>query len=197
MKFEKRYIIVLLFVIIQAITVIRNIQTEFYFFFWLCDFAPILFAAFFFFNRLDLVKSLVSISIIPQWIYLVGLIYGVFSNHYVFIESTEHLFSLYFISSTFVHFTSTFALIFSFKYKPEVKQLKYTFILIILIYLMTLIFTSPDYYANYVYSSHDVVDFKIPYHTQLWPISVFILVALPGYLIQLVFYKYIKIKERE
>ena len=71
---------------------------------------------------------------------------------------------------------------FLYEIKTTRKALLYSLNSLIVIYLVTLLFTAPDKEVNYVFSEN--LPLGIPYHTALWIPLAFILLVLPTYFIQ-------------
>ncbi len=196
MKNQKYFLIGLWFLLIQVIAIVRNYSDSYIYFFWFCDFAPMLFAIAFFMKKDDFVKGLINIGLFAQIIFLIDFFYNAFNNISLldFMPSFSEL-SLFYILSTFLLHISTFiALVFTYKTKPSKNTLFSSIWIIIGLYALTLIFTSPIDKINYVYSSGDLLKFAIPYYTFLWPFIVFIFIVLPTQGLQYLIWKIFKKK---
>ena len=181
---------VFIFIILQILIIVRNLNNKDYqLFFYLCDFIPLIFIITFLFNFYPLAKSLISIGLIPQ---LIGIIppilnltsnikfdgipdYGKQSKFNQIIELLIHLVPI------------NLALLLTYQIKPEPISLFYSFIILIFLFISTITFTSKKFNINFVYGL-DFLGFKLPWHTLLWVIYAFIIVVLPGFLVQYLVY---------
>lgn len=199
MSLKNRYIILsIFFIILQILVIIRNlIMKEYIVFFWFCDFFPILLSLAFLLKDEQLVKGFINIGFIPQLISSFSLFYAIFlgidivgfadilnySNFYIIVSFLLHLLPL------------NIALLFTYKIKTEKKSLLYSFIILIIMFILTLIFTSPIKNINYVYNS-DFLGFTPHYYTLIWVVLAFVILVLPTYLIQKLLYNFNKSRTR-
>jgi hypothetical protein len=191
-KEDKKYLLIgILFLFIEVIAITRNILESYIYFFWFCDFAPILFAILFFFRKPQYVKALINFGLIPQVIFLINFFYIFFLGKDLFnlFPNFFELNSLYLLNTFVLHLTTFIALLFTFKIKPQKSTFYYSLVLLVGIYLMSLIFTSPTDNINYVNSGVDLLKFSIPHYTLLWPFLVFLLLILPTQGIQYMIYQ--------
>jgi len=188
------YYLGFLFLFIQGIAILRNYLSNYFSFFWYCDFVSIFFAIAFFIKQEHLAKGLINIGLFAQWIFLFDFFYKLFFGISP-LNITTSLFnlSIFFILSTLiVHLSTTIVLIFTYKSKPKKITLLYSLGFLILIYVITLIFTSSVGEINYVYSSGNLLNafkFHIPYYTELWLAIAFIVLVLPTQGLQYLLYK--------
>jgi hypothetical protein len=192
MKNNKQYTLIgLFFLFIQAITIFRNLLSDYNSFFWFCDFVSLPLALCFFFKKEEFVKSIVNIGLVAQLIYIVGVIYAVFSG--TSFLNTIPLYSniFYLLSSILIHLSTSIALFFTYKTKPTINTLFYSLIFLFGMYLVALFFTTPEQGINYVLSSGKLIPWSlvIPHYTQLWVILTFVIVVLPTQLIQYIIWK--------
>ncbi|NCN51835.1 hypothetical protein GW931_02390 [archaeon] len=187
---NKRYLFLgFFFIFIQIVAILRNILSDYYNFFWFCDFISIFIAIFFFLKKEDLIKAVVNIGLLAQLIFLVGIISSTFFG-FSFLDSLPQNYSLfYFLSSVLIHLSVTFALILTYKIKPTIKTLFYSIIMLFCMYFVALFFTNPEQGINYVFSSKSLFSLIIPHYTQLWVPLTFIMVVLPTQLIQYLIYR--------
>ena len=102
------------------------------------------------------------------------------------------------LSTILVHLATFMALIFTIRIKPNRKTLIYSIVFMFGVYLVTLIFTSPQEYTNFVYSSGNLLNsfnFTIPHMVLLWPTLAFFLVILPTQGIQYILYRIFRKKK--
>ncbi len=190
----------LFFFLIQTLVLIRNYIIGFNYFYWFCDFAPLLLSIAFFINNKSLVKGIINLGLIPQIIFLVDFIYlttlGMAPLGITLPILATNSFSI--LSTIFVHIATFMALIFTIKIKPDKKTLIYSIVFMFGVYISTLIFTSSSEYTNFVYSSGNLLNafnFTIPYSVFLWPILAILLVILPTQGIQYVLYRIFRKKK--
>ena len=182
------------FLIIHAIVIIRNYGDNYLFFFWYCDFVPILLSIGFFIKKTNFIKALINVGFLPQILFLIDFINNMITGKSLFLLTNE-LFSAgpFFIISTFViHLSTSFALLFTYKKEPNKRALYYSALILVLIYAMTLSFTPSNGDVNFIYNSsnglHDFVAY-VPYYTELWVFLAFVLLILPTQLVQHIIYK--------
>lgn len=191
---RKYFLIGSFFVFMQIVALIRNYSENYFYFFWYCDFVPILLAVAFFLKNTDFVKGLINIGLIPQAIFLIDFVLTIITGSSP-LSITRNLSALnifFIISTLFIHLSVSLAFLFVHKEKTDKKALYYSFFSLVFIYIATLLFTPPAGIVNYVYHAGNwlsgFVDY-IPYYTELWIVLTFVLVVLPTYLIQYFVYK--------
>ena len=174
----------LFFLFLQLVIVIRNIYSSYSYFFWVCDFAPFIFFIGFLFKKEQLVKGLISIALIPQFIFLVGFIsktilylfgYGIFDYSYFYI-----------IITIFFHFASLFAISLSYGINIKRESLFYSFFLLIVIFFVTISFTSEQENINYIFEFYFLNYPILPF---LWVPLNFLIVVVPSYCLQKIIYR--------
>jgi hypothetical protein len=162
------------FLIIQLIVLIRNASENYIYFFWFCDFAPLLLAIAFFTRKDQAIKAVINFGLIPQIIFLLYLLF--ISNSF-----------LMFLATFLIHSSVLIALILTSNIKSNKNTIIYSIILILSIYTITLIFTPENNFINLVYSPGNLenssfLNFK--FYTELWPFLTFVLLVLPTHGIQ-------------
>jgi hypothetical protein len=190
MKENKGYLILgMFFLFIQIVAIARNIFSDYYNFFWFCDFAALPLAIGFFLKKDNLIKSIINIGLLSQWIFLALYVYKIFSGISLLdtIPAATTLF--YALSSIFIHLSTTFALIFTYKVKPTINTLFSSLMFLFGMYVIALFFTTPEQRINYVLSSRTLTSVIIPHYTELWTLLAFLIVILPTQLIQYLIYK--------
>lgn len=189
-KSKKYFLLGMFFLFIQLIVIIRNIASDYYNFFWFCDFIPLPLAIGFFLKKDNFIKSIINIGLLAQLVSVVLYLYKMFSGISTLevIPDTTTLF--YAVSSIFIHLSNTFALIFTYKIKPTIKTLFYSVIFLFAMYLMALFFTTPEQGINYTLSYGPFIPWVIPYYTELWVLFMFLLIVLPTQFIQYIIYKH-------
>ena len=184
----RRYLFLgLFFAALQLVVVVRNLSTDYFSFFWYCDFAPAIFAALFFAKNDNAVKALVNIGLFPQLSYVLAVIlipmFGItpfnFIINFPFTPS-------YVLPTIAIHLSSAVALLATLHIKPNRKTLLYSFFFLVAIYVVVLIFTPPvtDFSGNYNF----IYDFGVlqgfDYYTQAWVLLTFVFVVAPTYFFQ-------------
>ena len=191
---DKRYYWGCFFLFVQAVTILRNYIDGYNYYFWFCDFAPILFSIAFFVGNKDVIKSLINFGLIPQIIFLIDFIYAanVGASPLGITDPALRL-TLFSISSTIlIHLTTSIALLLTIRIKPKKRVLLYSIVFMFAVYVIMLMLTSPQGNVNYVYSTGDLLksfNFTIPHIIWLWPFLTFLLVILPTHGIQYLLYR--------
>lgn len=158
-------------------------------FFWVCNVLPVLFAFGFFTKNISLVRGLIGISLVPQLIWTADLFSVLFFNVELIGGFTRYAFNNGSIAilPVLAHiFSSAVALIAVYR-KPLVahKSLIYSFFLIIIFQIVSLSFTNLENNVNCVYKSClPALEGLIPFYTIVYPFGFFLLIAVPGYFLQ-------------
>ena len=195
---NKRYIILgIFFLFIQLIAIIRNVASDYNNFFWFCDFVSLPLAIGFFLKKDNFIKSLINIGLIAQLIYIGAFVYTLISGYTLLNTIPEVRTFFYSFSSIFIHLSTIFALFFTYKIRPTIKTLFSSLMFLFGMYIIALIFTTPEQGINYVLSSKTLIPLVIPYYTELWVLLTFLLVVLPTQLIQYGLYRKFNSKEYE
>ena len=192
---NKYYLYASIFAIIQIIAIIRNYTSDYFNFFWFCDFVPFLFCIAFLLKQDQAVKGLVNIGLFPQIIYFVMMIYSTAQGNPP--PGMSNPVGIWYIISSFViHFSTIIALIATYKVKPHYQSLLYSLLSLGIIFLVTLIKTAPEESVNYVYQTGGLVlPFLIPHYTLFWIPIVFVVFVLPTHLLQHLMYQQSKNKK--
>lgn len=97
---------------------------------------------------------------------------------------------LYFFVTILFHLSTVFALLMTYKIKPNIKTINYSIFVVATVYIISLIFT--PYISNINFISHpfDFIPFIIPYYIYLWPLLAFIVLILPTQGIQYLLYRW-------
>jgi hypothetical protein len=182
------------FLLMQIFVIIRNLLGGYNNFFWFCDFVPILFALGFFFQNINFIKSLINIGLIPQILVMFDFAYQLTSGKSLF-HTTEELFTLglfFILAAFFIHLSAILAFLFTYKEKTNKSAISYSFFSLILIYAVTLLFTSPLGQINLVYASGEWSRYLANYvslYIPLWILMAFIIFVIPTQIIQHLVYK--------
>ena len=190
MKKSNFYILAgVLFVFLQVVAIARNLYSDFIYFFWFCDFVPIILAVAFFFKKYHIVKGIVNIGLFPQLIYMSGFIVRIFFG-ISFLDETEILLTydtlMIFLSILF-HLATVIAFAWTYKIKPTKETLAYSLLGLVLIYLVMLFFTTPADDINYVFSLSNF--FGVDAFSVFWIPITFLLVVLPTQGFQYLIYR--------
>ena len=191
---KKHYYYASVFALIQLIAIVRNYTSDYFNFFWFCDFVPALFFLAFLAKDDEAVQGLVNIGLFPQIIYLVLLVYSAFAG--LAPPGMSHQIGPWYVASSLViHLSTLLALFATRKIKPSRKTLIYSLGALCLIYIVTLLKTSPQDSVNYVYQPGTLnLPFLIPDYTFFWIPIVFIICVLPTQLLQRLIYQQSKNK---
>lgn len=186
---KKYFILGILFIFIQIIAVVRNIASDYYNFFWFCDFVSLPLAIGFLLKKDNLIKSLINIGLAPQLIYIGAYIYQLFSGIPLLDTLPRSTDFFYATSSIFIHLSTIIALIFTYKVKPTINMLFSSLMFLFGMYIVALFFTTQEQGINYILSSRTLIPLVIPYYTELWALLAFLVVVLPTQFIQHLIYK--------
>ncbi len=180
-----------LFLIFQLIAVVRNLASDFYSFYWFCDFASGLFALALFSRKPQIVKAVIHIGLVPQVGYFVIMIAKIFFNINLFGFVIDFpLEAQYIIPTLIVHASTITALLVTFKIKPRLSSLAYSVVALALIWLTVVLYSDGSTNAmenyNYVYTTSFFS--RIGDYTDMWIPIVFVVVVIPTYLLELAIY---------
>ena len=173
-----------LFVLLQVVTVVRNVLIDYIYFFWLCDFVLVLYALGFFLKNDQFVKGIVNLGLIPQIIYFVNVLILIFFG-VSFFEGIDFLLGVppFIILLTLLFHSSTFfAFFFTYKIKPSKISIYYSLVGVILVYLLVFLFSNPMDNPNYVFLFSDL--FGAEKFSIFWIPVVFLFIVLPTQLFQ-------------
>ena len=180
------------FVLLQVVAVVRNSFLDFVYFFWFCDFVPIILALAFFFRREQMIKGIVNIGLFPQLLYLGSFIVRLFFG-FTFLDETDLLFSynvFIIVSSVILHSATVISLGFVYLVRPKVESLVYSFVGLVLIYFVAVIFTMPMDSINYVFLLSN--SFGVDALSVFWIPLTFLGVVVPTHGFQWLVWRYFR-----
>lgn len=185
--FEKTFIYYM--IILQILLMYRNIvsgipQTFVYF----CNHIPIIIAFFLLFERYDYLKAIINIGLLIQMGWVLDFLSKLIFDFYIF-GSTSYIFSESFNLSIFlsilIHTTTLIPLFFIIRNKKtKLKTIYYSIAYLLILFLVSIMFTNPIYDINCVHSACNV-NF-LQFENFVWfyiPFAIFFLI-IPTYLIQ-------------
>jgi hypothetical protein len=158
-----------------------------------CNHAALLLALAFLFGRTQIVKAVVNIGLLIQGVWLIDFLGHLVFGLYIF-GVTKYIFAVPLSPASIISIvehslTMLIAIAVTYKIRPRAISLIYSFLYILLLYIITLLFTPPVANVNCVFQA---CVFKtalaLPQFTALWPVFVMIL-AIVGYLIQMWLYR--------
>jgi len=160
--------------------------------FWFCNHTPFILALLLYFRKKYIIKGIINIGLIFQFLWTIDFISKALFGFYL-TGTTRYLFEGSFgwliIIPVLIHiFSTNLALYFTYDSKPNIKALFYSLIYIIVIYGITLSFTSIETNINCVRTICGV-SYSFDTYTNYWPALAFFLIVIPTQLIQFVFYK--------
>jgi hypothetical protein len=177
------------FLAIQVFIFSINLQADDKsFYFWFCNHIPILFSLAFFTKQYQLVKALISVGLLPQLIWILDLtLYGIFditlfgfTNYFFTLESTLKMFS-----TLLIHvFSTLLALLFTYKIPVESKSLKLSFLYLIILSIVTFLFTKSSSNVNCLHQICGIESLTPPLFPFLWPIITFLIMVIPAFYLQ-------------
>ncbi len=179
---NKYHVASIFFLLLGIIAVMKNIMIgDYQGFFWFCDFVPFLFAAGFLMEDKHYVKGLVNIGLVAQFIFIACLILNFLGVRIIEFSGWS---PIEIAVSVLLHVCSAnIALLLTYKIKPTKKTLAYSAALMLLMFALTLMFTSPEKNINYT-NNTGFLKLSIPCYTYLWPVLFFGLIILPTQYLQ-------------
>jgi len=187
-----RRVMTFVFLAIQMLVIVRNLETDFFSFYWYCDFTPGVLAVLFLIGNVQLIKGFLNLGLGAQFGYLVvvlsKILFGVGLFGFVF----DFPFTVrYILPSIIIHLTTLFAFSVTYHVRPARSALVYSFVYLLVIYTIVLLFaqstgtTGTNF--NFIFASKTL--HAVPHYTQLWVPLAFVLVVLPTQAFQYVVYR--------
>lgn len=198
---NNHYIAALFFIFLQIIVLMVNIPAgRFSIFFWFCNHTPIIFAFAFFYKRINIVKAIINIGFLAQFIWIYDFFFKIITGEY-FLGITRYVFEdiseLPILIPILIHlFGTTVAFYLTRKEKPTSRTLGYSFIYLLALYLITLKFSPPAENINCIYWACGFEDYSFKIYQILWPLIAFLILALPTHAIQWIVYKLYNLKKK-
>jgi len=197
LKTNKKFLFLsLFFFTLQFIIIYNNGLNNKDLYFWFCNHTPFLLGIFFLFKKIDYIKSLINFGFLAQLVWAIDFLSKIILGVHIF-NITNYIFTKNFTYLTFVSiithlFTMNLTLLYTIKYETKKITLLYSFFYILLIYFLTLYFTSPYNNINWIYNIGNEKKYDFYLYTYLWPFLTFTFLILPTYFIQKYFYKNLK-----
>ncbi|MFW6310925.1 MAG: hypothetical protein ACOC1K_01690 [Nanoarchaeota archaeon] len=158
---------------------------------WFCSHASMILAIGFFFKNFNLIKAIISVGLIIQFFwfldFLSNLVFGFFifgATDYMFLDTS--LFS--YIISLFEHLTCLIALLLTYKIKTERKVLIYAFIYLIILLIVTILFSGEGSNYNFVRNLLIFNELTFSGYQFFWIFSAMTFIVLPVYFFQIWLY---------
>ncbi len=187
----------ILFLLLQVVAITRNVFSSYLYFFWFCDFVPLVYAIVFFLKKDQAIKGMVNIGLFPQVIYLFSFVIKIAFGVSI-VNEMDVLFarSAFLIFATVLfHSATIFAFFFTYKRAPNMKTLYYSFFWLVAIFVVTSLFTKPEDSINYVFIVSNFLG--IDNLSFLWIPLTFLLVILPTQGLQYLVSRYFKRESRK
>lgn len=181
------------FLILQLTAILVNgFSEKFDVFYWFCNHTPLIFAFAFFFRKKSVIKALINVGFIAQFLWTLDFLSKSIFNVYIF-QVTRYVFEdipgIYVLIPILIHVLSTnMALYFTYKKKPSLKILFYSLVYLIILYAMSLSFTDSVDNVNCVYEICGATQLIFSSYTYFWPVIVFFGIVLPTQGIQYLLY---------
>lgn len=187
------------FLIVQVLVVIRNMFSDYVYFFWFCDFVPMILALAFFFKKDHLAKAAVNFGLVFQLGFILLYIHDFVTGGGL---SSELIYSpflnfVYLFTTLLFHLSTTFALLLTYKVRPNLWTINYSILIVVGVSLVSLLFTPYSSNINQIYTQWEFIQFPIPYYIYLWPFLAFIFLILPTNSFQYFLYKHSSGKNRK
>jgi len=169
----------LFFLLLGILTVIRLVRSDTTRdLFWFCNIAPFVLAISFFVNNIQLAKAMINIGLFPQTITFFTLVYGFVSGKNNSDTKKARTYGGFYIAvELLIHVVLILALILTFSSAPTAESLKYSLIILVFLFVLTIQFTSPRWDINELYSTRMIGGGKmirLPFHTEFWVVYAFI-----------------------
>lgn len=180
------------FVLLQVVAIVSNFYFDYMYFFWFCDFVPVILAIAFFMRKDEIVKGIVNIGLFPQMLYIASFIVRVFFG-IPFLDNIEVVLmhnSFVIFSAVFVHSATLIAFVFTYKVRPRGRDLGYSLLGLILIYVVVSVFTAPVDSFNYVFLLSNF--FGIDALSIFWVPLTFLIVVIPTFWFQCLVWRYFR-----
>ncbi|MDA3855907.1 MAG: hypothetical protein PF569_06600 [Candidatus Woesearchaeota archaeon] len=190
------------FLILEFTAILANGFSDRYdVFYWFCNHTPLIFAFAFFFRKKNVIKALINVGFIAQFLWTLDFLSKLIFNVYIF-KVTRYVFEdihgIYVLIPILIHVLSTnMAFYFTYKKKPTLKILFYSLVYLIFLYAMTLTYTDPARNINCVYEICGTTQLTFASYTYFWPIIVFFGIVIPSHGIQYLFYLYSRRKRKK
>lgn len=180
---ESNLIFGLFFLVLGILTVIRLVRSRTpRDLFWFCNIAPFILSVSFFINNIQIVKSMINIGLFPQTITFLTLVYGFVSGKDNPDTKKARTYGGFYIAvELLIHVALIIALILTFTTAPTVESLKYSLIVLMFLFVLTIQFTSPRWDINELYGAKIIGGermIKLPLHTTFWVVYAFIIASI-------------------
>lgn len=175
------------FLFLQALVVIRNLLSDYPFYYWYCDFAPFAFAILFAAGSVQGVKGLLHIGLVGQVFYLSSFVWIQWFGRPLMGFNISLLPDPWYITMTLIMHASTIAaLVITRSARPEPISLVYSLLFLSGMYLIVLILADPltSVSENFNYIRSSQLFSKLPWYSSLWIPLAFFLVVFPTYLVE-------------
>ena len=143
-KESYKKLVVILF-ILQILVLVRNVASNFFSFLWYCDFAPGLLMIAFLMSNTQAVKGILNIGFFAQIAYTIiifaKILFGITLFGFIF---NFPLTIAYVLPTIIIHITTLIVFVVVYKEEPKNESLLYSLFLLIGIYTIVILFTTPD-----------------------------------------------------
>ena len=191
---KNRYdLIVIFFVVIQFLIIYLAFRIDdFEILFWFCNHTPFMFALFFYFRKVDLIKSIINVGLLFQFFWTVDFFSKLFFDSFIFGATSyvfEREFGILMLIPILSHlFVTSLSFILTYKYKPRLKSIFYSMIYAIVLYGFSLKFTLINSNVNCVHEICSLSYAPLGY-IYLWPVLILFLIIVPTHVIQYLVWK--------
>jgi hypothetical protein len=96
---------------------------------------------------------------------------------------------IYFSTTLLFHLSTTFALLLTYKIRPNLWTINYSILVVVGVSLVSMIFTPYGSNINQIFAQWEFIPFHIPYYIYLWPFLAFACLVLPTQSFQYLLYK--------
>ncbi|MDP4012963.1 MAG: hypothetical protein Q8R00_05160 [Candidatus Nanoarchaeia archaeon] len=192
---KNQYLVVgIFFLILQGITFYANYEaTDFNVFFWFCNHTPLIFGLAFIFKKFDVIKALINVGFLSQFLWTTDFLSKVFFDTYL-LSITRYVFEdmngMWVLIPILIHMLGTnLAFFMTYKRKPKIRTLLYSLVYLVLIFGITTNFTLEERNINCIQQICGLPNLTFPNYTYFWPAVAFFLIIIPTQGIQYLIYR--------
>ena len=201
-KKNQFYIAGTFFIILQLFLIYKYTHiTRFSNMLWFCSHTPLIFGIAFFTKNTTIIKTLISVGLIPQVLWVIDYLVKIFFGFFI-LGATDYMFMdisglSYTISIVEHFFAAPLALFLTYKYKTKKKVLLYALIYLVLLLTLTLTLSGEEF--NYNLTRFIPIGEGITFtgYTYFWIILTMLIVVIPTYYFQIFLQRQHEKKQRK
>lgn len=185
---SKSFLLGVFFLILQILVIVRNQNSNPEIFVWFCNHVLLILSIGCFTHNNHLLKGIINVGLIGQLVWSIDFLSKIIFGFHFF-NVTNYVFTQPYTFSTaltiLIHmFATTIALYHTRKIQPTKKTLLYSISYLLILYIVTLLFTSPQNNINWVFEIGGTIKYQSIFYTIAYPIITIFLVILPTQYLQ-------------